>query len=228
MTSPFPRACVGTMSSKAAALLPCDAPAINTRPSERGRLARRGAVIAGLAATCWVALGLESIVIPAQRNYRDALWFVPFALTLAAFRYMHRLQRSAGVRLECWGFAVTMASMVLVMIGNIGALTNQAAMAVLAFPLGALLWTAALIIFGLGTWRANVFPRYVAAALVLLEPGSILAGLALSPIAPLHPRGGYSAGVEKGAALALIAVAFYRMTTVRFASSDVSARVRPR
>src|SRR4051812_46382074 len=38
-----------------------------------------------------------------------------------------------------------------------------------------------------------------------LEPGSILTGLALSPIAPLHDRGAYSAGIEKGLALALIA-----------------------
>lgn len=128
MTWPFSRACVGKMSSKSAVLLPCDALAVNLRGTD-GKLARRGGVFAGLAATIWVALGIESIVVPAQRNYRDALWFVPFTLTLVAFRYMHGLQRSAGVRLECWGFAATILSMLLVMIGNIGVVADQSVLA---------------------------------------------------------------------------------------------------
>jgi hypothetical protein len=43
--------------------------------------------------------------------------------------------------------------------------------------------------------------------MMLLEPGSVLAGLALSPIAPIHDRGTYSGAVEKGIALAFLAVA---------------------
>jgi hypothetical protein len=177
---------------------------------------------------CWIALGLESIVIPGQRSYRDALWFVPFSLTLVAFSFLHRLQRSPRCRFEFAGFVATIVSMVLVMIGNIGVVTRQSSMAVFGFPLGALLWTLALVVFGIGTWHAHVFPRYVAAALMLLEPGSILTGLALSPIAPLQPRGAYSAGVEKGAVLAIIAMAFYKLKSFRSASAAASGRVRQR
>ena len=80
--------------------------------------------------------------------------------------------------------------------------------AFLAFPGGAIIWTVGLIWYGIATWRAGVFPRYVGLALILFEPGSILTGLALSPISPLHDHGAYSAGIEKGAAMALLALGF--------------------
>jgi hypothetical protein len=89
--------------------------------------------------------------------------------------------------------------------GNVGLLSSQLILAAFSFPWGALLWTIGLIAFGVGTWKAKALPRYVGLALILLEPGSILTGLALSPIAPLHERGGYSAGVEKGLVLAFMA-----------------------
>jgi hypothetical protein len=63
-----------------------------------------------------------------------------------------------------------------------------------------------LIAFGIGTWKTRVLPRYVGITLVLLEPASTLPGLALSPIAPLHDRGAYSGAVEKGIALAIVAL----------------------
>jgi hypothetical protein len=43
-------------------------------------------------------------------------------------------------------------------------------------------------------------------ALILLEPSSILAALALSRIAPLLPRGAYSGNVGKGIAMGMIAL----------------------
>jgi hypothetical protein len=50
-----------------------------------------------------------------------------------------------------------------------------------------------------------VVPRHVGVALSLLEPGSLLTGLALSPIAGLADRGAYSAGIEKALVLWLVA-----------------------
>ena len=44
-----------------------------------------------------------------------------------------------------------------------------------------------------------------AISIILLEPGSLLAGLALSPIALCTICAAYSAGVEKGLVLALLA-----------------------
>jgi hypothetical protein len=61
------------------------------------------------------------------------------------------------------------------------------------------------IAFGIATWRASLLPWYVGLALVLWEPGSIAAGLLLAPIAPLHERGSYSAGLEKGLAVTVMA-----------------------
>jgi hypothetical protein len=106
---------------------------------------------------------------------------------------------------ERTGFYAVMIASALAFLGNVGVTTGQTLLAVFGFPWGAVLWTLGLILFGIGTWQARLLPRYVALALILLEPGSILTGLALSPVAPLHDRGAYSAGIEKGLALALIA-----------------------
>jgi hypothetical protein len=71
------------------------------------------------------------------------------------------------------------------------------------------LWAIGLILFGMGTMLAGVLPRYAGVVMMLLEPGSVLAGLALSPIAPIHDRGTYSGAVEKGIGLALLALAMH-------------------
>lgn len=167
-------------------------------------LAATGSRLAWWAAVSWFALGVESILRPVQANYRDLIWMLPFTLTALAFIYVHYVQRSDSLA-ERIGFYSVMIASTLVFSGNIGLLTDQPMLSVLAFPWGAVLWAVGLIVFGLGTWKAGKLPKYVALALILLEPGSILTGLVLSPIAPLHDRGGYSAGVEKGLALAFIA-----------------------
>jgi hypothetical protein len=173
----------------------------NTVPA---RDAEAGIWVAYAAATCWIALGLESIVLPEQENYRDWLWIVPFGLTMLTFYFVHLAQRGAGQNVERASFYFVMIASGLTVLGNVGVSLEQRTLAVLGFPWGAVLWTVGLIGFGVGTWLAKVLPRYVALTLILLEPGSILTGVLLAPVAPLHPRGGYSAGVEKGLCLALI------------------------
>jgi hypothetical protein len=168
------------------------------------RWAWTGIWVAYTAAACWIALGLESIVRPEQENYRDWLWMVPFALTMLAFYFVHMLQRGAGQNMERAGFYFVMIASTLAFLGNLGVSFQQRVLATLGFPWGAALWTVGLIAFGIGTWQAKILPRYVALTLILLEPGSILTGLLLAPVAPLHSRGAYSAGVEKGICLALI------------------------
>ncbi len=170
--------------------------------------AERGLWIAAAAAICWTALGLESIVRPVQANYRDALVMAPFVLTTLAFWFMHQVQRSPGTPLERASFYSVMAGSALALAGIVGVQLNQPALAVLGFPWGAVLWAGGLILFGVAAARARVFPSYVGIAIVLLEPGSILTGLALSPIAPLREHGAYTAGVEKGAVLALVSLGF--------------------
>jgi hypothetical protein len=186
---------------------PCDAsPARDLRPSRGERAAIVGARVGFAAAACWIALGTESILRPEPANYRDALWMIPFALTTLTFAAVHVAQRERAAAPERVGFALLMVASVLVFLGNVGLLADQPLLATFSFPWGALLWCLGMIVFGVGTWRTAALPRAVAVAIILLEPVSILTGLALSPIAPLHDRGAYSAGVEKGAAVAVVAL----------------------
>ena len=141
---------------------------------------------------------------PEQENYRDWLWIIPFALTALALYFVHVVQRGAHQNLERAGFYFVMFASALTFLGNIGVSLEQRTLAMFGFPWGAVLWMVGLIGFGVGTWLARVLPRYVALTLILLEPGSIATGLALAPIAPLHNRGAYSAGIEKGLCLVLI------------------------
>jgi hypothetical protein len=143
---------------------------------------------------------------PEPENYRDLVWLLLFALTAVTFSFLHGVQRSGRAALERIGYAAVMVAMALVTLGNLGLVTDQPLLAAMSFPWGALIWTVALFVFGVGTWRAGAVPWYVGLALTLLEPGSIVTGLLLSPIAPLHERGGYSAGVEKGLVVAGIVI----------------------
>lgn len=174
-------------------------------------LASRGALYGWLAAVAWVAVGVESIVRPEQHNYREMLWWVPFVFMTLTLIYVHLVQRERGGRLERITFWLVMFASGLVLLGNLGLVFNVAALASLGFPGGALVWTLGLIAFGIGTWRARVLPWYAGLSMILWEPGSIATGLLLAPIAPLHERGGYSAGVWKGAAIAVLAYALQQL-----------------
>jgi hypothetical protein len=133
---------------------------------------------------------------------------LPFLLTTAAFWFVHTVQASRTGMLGRAAFYALMIASALAIAGSIGIQAEQPALAALGFPGGAVIWAAGLMVFGIATLRAGVFPRFVGIALLLLEPGSILTGLALAPISPLHDRGSYSAGVEKGLALALVSYGF--------------------
>jgi hypothetical protein len=195
--------------------------------SDERRLSRYG--VAGLAAVSWLLLGVESVLRPGQHNYRDALWLVPWLLTAAALRQLHLAQRSPAARLERWSYGAVIAAMAGCLAGNLGLLLDIDALELLGFPLGALLWTLALVPFGIATVRAGEVPRHVGIALALLEPGSILTGLALSPIAGLSDRGGYSSGIEKALVLWLVARALAEHRTCRSAQrAELAQEGRPR
>ena len=117
--------------------------------------------------------------------------------------------------MELWGFAALMIASGLVAVGNIGLIAGIPALEIFSAPWGILLWTVGLIFFGIGTIQAGVLPRYTGVVLMLLEPGSVLTGLALSPIAPIHDRGAYTGAVAKGIAMALIATAMHNATVRR-------------
>jgi hypothetical protein len=53
--------------------------------------------------------------------------------------------------------------------------------------------------------RARVLPSYAGLGLVLLEPASILTGLAFAPLVGLSDHGAYSGALPKAVALFLVA-----------------------
>jgi hypothetical protein len=171
------------------------------------RTAHRGAVFGFAATAAWIALGAESVVRGGEMHYRDVLWTVPWVLTILTFAHLHALQRH---RLPGWGRAAGIAvivTMVILMIGQVSLVIGLDFLTVLAFPAGVIAWLVAMIPFGVATAKARILPRRVGVALVLLEPGSILAGVALSPIAGLHDRGNFSGGLEKGLIVLMLAMA---------------------
>ena len=167
----------------------------------------------------WCVMGVESVLRPFQDNRRDTFWVLPFVLTVATFRYVHTVQRRRS-RVETVGYVIVLIASALVLLGNIGLQLNIKALESLGFPGGAIVWLVGLVCFGIGTLIAGALPKYAAWALILLEPSSILAALALSPIAPLLPRGAYSGNVGKGVAMGIIALGLRSVVRPKFDMPD--------
>ena len=163
--------------------------------------------VAFTTAAWWAVLGIDSLARPYQDNRRDFVVLVPFTLTAIVLWFMGRMQSSRRDRLERVTFWALMIACFLTVLGGVGNVLHNALLEKLGFPAGPLLWTLGLIVYGIATWRIRIFPRYVAWTLILFEPASILTGVALSPIAPLHDSGSYTGGIEKAVAVLILAVA---------------------
>lgn len=141
---------------------------------------------------------MDSIIRPVQDNRRDVLWFLPFLSFVVGYLSLGAIQKRAKRRYERAAFYVLVLASVAVALGQLGIVLEIPALQRLGFPGGAIVWMLGQIAYGVATWRVHLFPRYVALALILWEPGSILTGVLLAPISPLRDRGAYSAGLEKG------------------------------
>jgi hypothetical protein len=175
-------------------------------PMDRAVIAGIGAKIAFVDAVIWVVFGLESIISPSPNNTRDAVWLLPGGLMLVVFWLVHLAQRSPQARFERIAYWILMAASALVMTVVVGLVANIPALVGFTAVVGILSWIVGLLVYGIATWKTGVLPWWSALAIILFEPGSVAFGLALSPIAPIHDRGAYSAGVEKGIALAVVAL----------------------
>ncbi len=184
---------------------------------------------AGLAgAAAWFALGLESTVVGGEHHYRDAVWFVPWVLTGLAVAGLYLAQRQRLCRRGRVAFLALAITMLLVLVGQVGVIFDVPALAVLGFPVGALLWLVALVPVGVATWRVGVLPRQVAVLVAVLEPLSIANGVLLAPIAGLYDRGNYSGALAKGAVVLVLALGLRRLAELRtesIARTTSSARV---
>jgi hypothetical protein len=171
--------------------------------------ARHLRLVSTLAGLAWTALGLESIVRPEQHNYRDYVMFVPWVLTLVAIVGIHQIQRTQGGRLERWGFAAVAASMT---VGALAAIPQAFGQLESTFAFVAPVWVLGMIVFGIGTSRAGVFPRWVGIALALSELLTMGAAAAMSPWVPIRDRGSFSGAVAHGVVFLLVSLAVDRRT----------------
>ncbi|WP_104524964.1 hypothetical protein [Blastococcus atacamensis] len=162
------------------------------------------------AAAGFTVLSAESVIRPGPQNYRDVLWLVPGLLTMGTFACVHRAHAGGAGRWERVSYGVAQVALVLTMTATAAWGLGFDGLAFLGFPLGALAWMAGLISWGSALIRAGVLPASAGWSLILLEPGSIAAGVALSPIAGLADHGGYSGALAKAVALAAVSVALRR------------------
>lgn len=185
------------------------------------KLAATVSRVAFTAAVLWAALGFDSLVRPYQDNRRDLVVLLPFALTGIVLWLLGQIQSLARDRLERATFWTLIVACCLTVLGGIGNVLHVAPLERLGFPTGPVLWTVGLIVYGVASWRIRVFPRYVAWTLILFEPASILTGVALSPIAPLHDSGSYTGGIEKAVAVLILGLAARQLAV----SPELPARV---
>ena len=78
--------------------------------------------------------------------------------------------------------------------------------------MGVVVWLVGLVSFGIGILVAGIVPKSAGWAIILLEPGSVLAAVLLLPVAPMFDRGAYSGNIGKGIAMAAVSVALKRVT----------------
>jgi hypothetical protein len=169
------------------------------------RTVRGGVVAASVAAAGFLALSAETIAVGGVHEYRDFFWNLPGAATLVAFSAVHAVQRDRSGRFETAAYWTVQVGLAAALVGNNARALDVDALAWLGFPVGALLWMGGLIAFGIATMRARVLPSSAGLGLVLLEPASILTGLAFAPLVGLSDHGAYSGALPKAVALFLVA-----------------------
>ncbi len=170
------------------------------------KAAERGSWWAMAAFVTWFGMGVESILRPIQDNRRDTFWMLPFACTMMAFYYLHTVQKRRS-RTETIAYPIVLIASAMCFLGSIGLQLDIKPLQVFGFPGGPIVWLIGLTGFGIGTLLAGAVPKKAGWALIFLEPGSIVAAVALSRIAPVLDRGAYSGNVAKGTALLMVALA---------------------
>jgi hypothetical protein len=110
------------------------------------------------------------------------LWLLVWAGTLAGLVGLHARHAGRGGRLERWGFRVSFAGLVLLVIGAFAEFWLELGLAFVAFIVpGLLLVVVGAPVLGVGTWRAGLAPRTGALLLVVGGPAIFV----LSEIATL-------------------------------------------
>lgn len=160
---------------------------------------------AAMAASVFAVVAIHSVLAPDPRDWRTAAMAVGFALVVVALAGVQAVQHSLIGRTGRVAFVVLEVSVAANAALFAAAAAGTDPAPALAAPAG-LGFVVTMIVVGVSTVRARVFPRRVGLAIALAEPATVALGLALSPIAPLHDYGGYTGALGLAAAMAVIAV----------------------
>ncbi len=168
------------------------------------------AAAAFVAAALWSIVAIDSLVRHDPEDYRNALLLLPWLLTMAALTGIHLTQHHRSGRLERVGYRVVIGGMSLTAVGLAGYVGGIEEMAFVEVA-GMVPFILGMIAFGVGTYRAGVFPKHVGIAIALTQPLTMAMGVALSPIAGLHDHGSYTGAIVHGAVLATVGLALFRL-----------------
>ncbi|WP_062429616.1 hypothetical protein [Herbidospora daliensis] len=171
-------------------------------------------VAGAVSALGWFGLGIESIVRPAPADFRDALVLVPWALLTVTLLGVHLAQRDRSGRAGLAGLGLIVAGAAIALTGNVGLVLGTEALVFLSFPVGPLVFGAGLIVFGVATWRAGVFPRWVAALIGTSQVMTTALGVGLSAWVPISDHGSYTGGLWHGVTMLAVAVSLRRARQV--------------
>jgi hypothetical protein len=140
-----------------------------------------------------------SLATDGPDDYLDVLILIPLALTLAAVVALHTIQGERTGWLGRAGFLLALVAIPAVMLGTLFHVVGLNELEWVGFPLGAIGFLAFLVLLGMATARAGVFPRWWGVVLALSQPLTILVALALSPISPVTDYGNYTGAIVHGA-----------------------------
>src|SRR3712207_5048545 len=112
-------------------------------------LVRWGTVAATAAGVAWCGLSLLSLATPEPARYLDALFVVPFALSLGGVVGLHAAQRARTGRLERVGFGVSALGMIATLAGQIGIVADLDPLKRLVLPVGLAAWVGGFLLLGI-------------------------------------------------------------------------------
>jgi hypothetical protein len=159
------------------------------------RLTPWAARITALSGLAWLTISLLTLYHREPKDYLDVVMLAPLALSVGAISAVYLAQREQLGRLgrAAYPFAlVTLAGLLAGQSLHLADLTTARDIVLIPSMAG---WVVSYILFGIASVRARVLPAWVGITIALSEPLTVLAGIALSPIAPLSDFGGYSGAI---------------------------------
>jgi hypothetical protein len=165
---------------------------------------------AATAGATWTALSIMSIASDDWGHTLNVLIFVPLALTFTAVTGLTIANYERMGNLARAGFALSIASFLPILVGQLAVVTDRESLEWLGFPVGVLTWAVGFGMLGVGLVRGGILPHRAGYAIAAAQPAAMITGFALSPIWPLQEYGGYTGAIAHGVIWLGVAWALHR------------------